>query len=494
MKKIILLLLVLVSVTSFSQSSPKREFRGIWVATVANIDWPTKRNASSEEQKQELITQLETIKQAGFNVVFFQVRTECDALYDSKIEPWSYWLTGTQGKAPNPMFDPLQVAIEESHKRGLELHAWLNPYRASRDSNLYVQSPNHVMKQHPDWIMTFKKYSMLNPGLPQVTEYIADVVEDIVTRYDIDGLHFDDYFYPYDPITNEDTLVYLKYRDRNQSIEDWRRASINKMVKRVNGVLKSHKPYVNFSISPFGIIKNEYAGTSGFNSYDVLYNDPLTWINEKTVDMIIPQIYWEMNHEKAAYSKLLPWWVTVKDDRLFAPGLFTSRMLASDYKGNISEIFDQVRMNRATSGVSGSVHFSAVALYKNYSGFTDTLMNDLHKYPALVPRMPWLDATAPNKPMKLSAKQIDGSGVQLEWKKPQGEEPHFYVVYKSVGGKKIKKNDNSNIVAIIPATENPKFIARVSGDEQSVLYSVTALDRRQNESRFSNTVYVSVRK
>jgi uncharacterized lipoprotein YddW (UPF0748 family) len=189
--------LLLLSVSVFSQKpTPKYEFRGAWIATVANIDWPINKDTSTAVQKRNLINQLRLLADAGINAVFFQVRTECDALYKSNYEPWSYWLTGTQGKAPEPFYDPLQVAIEEAHKHGLELHAWFNPYRAVRDTTAYNLSKNHIAVKHPDWLITSEKFKMLNPGLPQVREHIKKVMKDVLTRYDVDGIHFDDYFYP----------------------------------------------------------------------------------------------------------------------------------------------------------------------------------------------------------------------------------------------------------------------------------------------------------
>ncbi|MDE3058211.1 MAG: family 10 glycosylhydrolase, partial [Bacteroidota bacterium] len=270
-------------------SPPKREFRGVWIATVANIDWPLHKGEPPAVQQRELISILDNLKSSGINAVIFQVRPECDALYRSSIEPWSYWLTGEQGKPPEPVWDPLHFAIEQAHKRGMELHAWFNPYRAVRlasGKGSYPLAPNHVAVRHPDWILTFGALKLLNPGLPAVRTYVTNVILDVVRRYDVDGIHFDDYFYPYSPITNEDSLTFLRYSRGFTNLADWRRDNVNLLIKMIHDSISVIKPWVKFGISPFGIWRNKIAdggaGTNGFEAYDKLYCDALEWLRAGT--------------------------------------------------------------------------------------------------------------------------------------------------------------------------------------------------------------------
>ncbi len=332
--------------------NPKREFRGAWIATVKNIDWPSSNNQSSGEQIRELVNILDKLSEAGINAVFFQIRTECDALYNSKLEPWSYWLTGEQGKSPQPYFDPLEFVIYESHRRGMEIHAWFNPFRAIRSISEYETSPTHISKLSPEWILNFDDYAMLNPGLPGVRAHILNVVNDVIENYDIDGIHLDDYFYPYTPkITNEDSLTFLAHSGGITGIDDWRRNNINMLMGEIYNLIQEKKPFVKFGISPFGIVENKYAGTNGFNSFSSIYCDPLNWIENDIIDYITPQIYWEIGHERADYAKLLPWWASVSRRHLYI-GMYSSKMAHPDYEGSENEIGNQIRLNRKTDNVN----------------------------------------------------------------------------------------------------------------------------------------------
>lgn len=487
--KNIYLLFILILITynfSFSQSTnPKREFRGAWIATVANIDWPKNRTSTSGQKISELVQIFDKLKEANINAVFFQVRTECDALYKSNYEPWSYWLTNEQGQEPNPFFDPLEFAISEAHSRGMELHAWFNPYRVTSDTGAYQRFYKHISKTKPEWILSFGKYTMLDPGNPEVQEYIINVIVDVLTRYDVDGIHFDDYFYPYSPkVSNEDSLTFIKYNRGFTNIDDWRRDNINSLMKRIYQIIKAYKPYVKFGISPFGIVENKYAGTEGFNSYHIIYCDPLTWIREKYVDYITPQLYWEMDHPKAAYKKLLPWWASVVEDRHLYIGLYSSRFQSRQYISKNFEIGNQIQMNRQYERVNGAVFFSAKSIFDNQGGLLDSLKNHLYKFPALLPTMKWIDSIPPNKIRNLSI-QKDTSRIVIEWKEPeknsQSETAFGYVVYRFVN-EKIDLNNPKNIVQIlIPKKE--KFIDRIDKNlVGEITYIITALDRHQNES------------
>lgn len=489
MTKIVIPILLMISIhiQLFSLSKfPKREFRGAWIATVANIDWPSSRTATSSEQKEELIEMLEQLRSAGINAVLFQVRTECDALYNSQIEPWSYWLTGKQGSSPHPLFDPLDFAIQEAHKRGMELHAWLNPYRAVKTVGEYQVSESHISQTHPEWILTFDKYKMLDPGLPDVRNYIVSVVEDIITRYDVDGIHFDDYFYPYSPkISNEDSLSFKYFNNGFEDIDDWRRYNINKMVELVHNKINEHKPHIKFGISPFGIVENKYAGTSGFNSYSILYCDPLTWIREKTIDYLTPQIYWEIGHPKADYSKLLPWWASVVEDRHLYVGHYSSRFTAKRYEGKKSEIGDQLRINRSFKNIYGSVFFSAKSISNNSSGFADTLKNNFYTYHALIPLMAWKDSIPPNAPKEFNARKSPGL-VKLTWMKSEialdDDEAKYYLLYKFKSDDNIDFENPENIFKVLPGSITDYEYQLENESDTEIIFGISALDKLQNES------------
>ncbi len=478
----------------YSQSNfPKRELRGVWIATVKNIDWPYSNTESTQKQKNELIVMLNKLKDAGINAVYFQVRTECDALYKSDLEPWSFWISGKQGKAPEPYYDPLEFAIEEAHKRGIEFHAWFNPYRAVRKVGDYELSPNHISLTHPDWILDFNDNKMLNPGLPEVKNYISSIISDVVRRYNVDGIHFDDYFYPYVPIvSNEDSITYLNFNEGGLNIDDWRRNNINSMIAQCYDSILSINPNIKFGVSPFGVVENKYAGTNSFNSYDKIYCDPLNWINNKTVDYVMPQLYWSIDDKKSDYKLLLPWWASVVNDRQLYIGQFSSRFSSEDYDGSKTEIEDQIRMNRNTHNVLGSVFFSAKSITENYSGLADTLKNNFYKYPALLPIMPWKDLTPPAPPFDLSVEGNIDNRI-LTWKCYfVNTSNNFYniptgiVIYKFRKDEDINLNDASKILTILYSKEN-SFLDESPLNSDSVTYIITSINRLNIESRPSNS-------
>lgn len=488
MKKIILLLLftLLLEFTFSQNQNPKREFRAAWIATVVNIDWPLNKDTSVAVQKMNLVNQIDSLADAGMNAIFFQIRTECDALYKSNFEPWSYWLTGEQGKTPKPFYDPLKLAIEESHKRGMELHAWFNPYRAVRDTASYLLDENHVAVKHPKWTITSKKFKMLDPGLPEVRKHILDVMNDVLINYDIDGIHFDDYFYPYGPkISNEDSLTYLNHSRGIANIDDWRRDNINLLMKEIYEIVKAEKPYVKFGISPFGIVRNEYAGTNGFNSFDIIYCDPLNWLDNKIVDYITPQIYWEIGHKKADYSKLVSWWSTVTTERHLYIGQYSSRISAPDYENKKSEIGDQIRLNRSTPNVLGSVYFSAKSITRNWSGLADSMQNDWYKNIALPPTMEWIDSIPPIKPENVHLVETK-SGLLIDWNMPDAatdsEFPNYYLVYKFNSKNEIDLDKPEHIIAKILNKKTSYFNFNLNENDKNAIYVITSVDRLHNES------------
>ncbi len=494
-KKILLISLLSVTFSHIIIAQyiyPKRELRGAWIATVANIDWPKTPFESTAQQISELTAIFDSLKAAGINMIYFQVRTECDALYKSSYEPWSYWLTGEQGKAPNPFYDPLTLAISEAHRRGMEIQAWFNPYRAVKTIGEYPIAAAHISITHPKWILDFKTYKMLNPGIPEVRHYIAKIVADVVRRYDVDGIHFDDYFYPYTPhITNQDAATFRKYKGKFKNIDDWRRNNINQMVAEVYDTIKAINPRIQFGISPFSIVENKFAGTHGFESYNKIYCDPLSWIKSKTVDYVVPQLYSEIGNRYADFAKLLPWWSSVVDKRELFVGIFSTKMAAQDYKGNPSELENEIRLSRQIINVGGTVFFSAKSITENYSHFADSLKL-YYKYPALIPTMPWIDSVAPLPPTNLSAAG-DSSFVLLRWDKPalasDGDSAYHYVIYRFNQPDEIDMDEATHILQV--TTDSRNYFKDSSADalKNSHVYLVTSLDRMNNESKAAIVIY-----
>ncbi|WP_192820679.1 family 10 glycosylhydrolase [Rufibacter sp. LB8] len=431
-KLLLFLLLVLFSLAgpkTHAQTQYNREFRGIWVATVDNLDWPS-RGASAESQKTALRNILDRIKEANLNVVFFQVRTETDAFYKSSYEPWSRFLTGVQGKDPG--YDPLAYAIEEAHKRGLELHAWLNPYRVNYSTSAsIVYAENHISKTRPEWIIDINGKKILNPGLPEVRAYVADVVQEVVDNYDIDGIHFDDYFYQYPPdqISNQDQATYALYGG-GRSIGDWRRHNINESMRIISEGIKASKPTVRFGISPFGIWKNGTpAGITGMDAYNVIYADPLQWMQAGTVDYITPQLYWRIGGAQD-FRKLLEWWA----DQAFSRGkhLYTGHILnTTNYTS--TQVPDQIAITREQRAKNslGSVHFRSSLLVNNTLSTFTNFKNSVYRLPAIPPTMEWLPEDAPEAPQTVTAVKNGNGSYTFTWSRAANNQHAFkrYVLH-----------------------------------------------------------------
>lgn len=437
MKPLIALILLLFPILALSQSLPKPEFRGVWIATVANLDWPTLRTASPATQRADLIDLLDKLKAAGINAVFFQVRTEADALYPSAIEPWSTYLTGTEGVAPNPLWDPLAFAIEESHKRGMELHAWLNPYRADRSPGSRPRAASHVTVTNPEWIITATSASssikIMNPGLPEVRERVTAVVMDIVRRYDVDGIHFDDYFYPYPPNDMSvngprdglDDATFATY-GAGMTKANWRRHNIDIMVKAVHDSIKAAKPHVKFGISPFGIWKNGVpSGIVGMDAYNVIFADAPAWLEDSSVDYLTPQLYWKYGGGQD-YGKLAPWWAsqTAAKGRHIYQGLAPYRLPPSSSGGSdwaIGDLTSQIRYNQSNPNTQGHIFFRARSITGNIKNVADTLRQYYFTNATTTPRANWLPTSVPPAPSHLNVVAFQDGGVtkhRLTWGKP----------------------------------------------------------------------------
>lgn len=474
---------------------PKREFRGAWIATVNNIDWPLHVNDSVSKQQTDLLATLDALKAAGINAVFFQVRPSCDALYRSSIEPWSQWLTGTQGVDPG--WDPLEFIIAACRERGMEIHAWFNPYRAVPDTNKPVAN-NHVSKLHPEWLLAYGSLRILDPGKHEVREYITSVIMDVVRRYDIDGVHFDDYFYPYSGTTNEDVATFSNplYNRGITNIADWRRDNVNLLVKMVNDSIQMVKPRVKFGISPFGIWRNlpneGGSATSGLQAYDVIYADSRKWLRDRWVDYLAPQVYWNIGYSIADYGVLVPWWNTAfSNERHLYIGQATYRIHPASSDWPVQEIIRQATFNRDYLSVFGSIHFSAKYFRDNTKRLRDSLRLSVYSAPALVPQMAWggKDLLPPNRPDSVKVLTF-GSSLLMTWQEPQqatdGDRPVQYVVYRSTSF----PVDISDMRNAIQWTRSTSYLLD-RPPTGNYVYTVTALDRNHNESERSSTVIVS---
>ena len=478
---------------------PKREFRGVWIATVENIDWPSSPNMPADQQKKELTDRLDAHQQQGINAIMFQIRPAADALYAKSREPWSKWLTGKQGQAPTPFYDPLAFAIAEAHKRGMELHAWFNPYRATTDGHFDQLSPSHITRIKPEWFFTYGGIKLFNPGIPEVREYIVKVFLDVVDNYDIDGVHMDDYFYPY-PIDGQhinDADAFAKYSDGYTDIKDWRRHNVDTLIHMLSDSIGKHKPRVKFGISPFGIWANKYQNedgtdTHGGSSYYELYADSKKWIEEGWVDYINPQLYWPIDDRSAPFNKLLDWWSDHTFDRHLYIGMAAYR-INERRKGKFKDrdqMPKQMQYLRNNPRVQGSVFFSSNSLLHNPLGFADSLKQNYYKHPALPPEMVWLDSIPPNPPRNVTATFVK-SGVDVKWDVPllaKDNEPVYgYVVYRFDGTEKVNLNDPKYIIHI-QYNDTPFYHDTTALAGKAYLYVVTSIDRLKNESDPSPTI------
>jgi uncharacterized lipoprotein YddW (UPF0748 family) len=407
--------------------APMREFRAAWVATVGNIDWPSRRTLTTQEQKAELLAILDRAVQLKLNVIVFQVRPACDAMYASKIEPWSEYLTGAMGKAPEPYYDPLAFAVEEAHKRGLELHAWFNPYRARLRGSEAGVAPNHVSKTQPQLVRQYGNLLWLDPGEKAVQDYSLSVVMDVVKRYDVDGAHFDDYFYPYkvkgssgEDLDFPDDPSWQRFGAGGKlSHDDWRRENVNSFIQRVYQSIKAAKPWVKFGVSPFGIWRpNHPPQIKGFDAYASLYADSRKWLANGWVDYFAPQLYWAIDPPDQSFPVLLRWWAeqNVKG-RTLCPGLNSTKVggRSQSRRGwQPEEIVNQVRLTRAPHGASGHIHWNMKSLMRN-SAFDEVLERELYQQPALMPLSPWLGRAQPGKPKLTAARSHSGSAQELKW-------------------------------------------------------------------------------
>lgn len=415
----------------------EREFRGVWVASVSNIDWPSRRGLPVERQKAELIAILDRARELKLNAVILQVRPSGDALYASSLEPWSEYLTGAMGQPPVPFYDPLAFAVEEAHARGLELHAWFNPYRARHPSARGAPSADHVSRRRPDLVRTYGTHLWMDPGEQAVQDHSVAVILDVVRRYDVDGVHIDDYFYPYRErdrsgrsIDFPDEPSWRRYRAAGGALarDDWRRDNVDRFVERIYGEIKREKPWVKFGISPFGIWRPGHPSqVRGLDAYTELYADARKWLRNGWVDYFVPQLYWRVDQPAQSYPVLLDWWVEQNVyGRHIWPGNHTNRVGADPQRSwPAGEVTEQIRLTRAREGATGNVHFSMQSLMGDRAGLAGQLTL-AYREPALVPASPWLGGAAPSPPA-LALRAEEGS-LRLQILPGAGEAPWLYAV------------------------------------------------------------------
>ncbi|GHV20365.1 hypothetical protein FACS1894174_02080 [Bacteroidia bacterium] len=479
---------------SFSQVTPKREFRGAWIHVIGQGQY---RSMSSGEMKKYFLDVLDNLQELNFNAVVFQIRPTADALYPSSLEPWSKYLTGTQGMAPDSGFDPLAFMIEECHNRGMEFHAWLNPYRVTASEN-DVLHPTHIYHQHPEWFLKYGKQIYFDPGLPESKSFICKVVKDIVARYDVDAVHMDDYFYPY-PIPGErfpdDNSFYRYAHLQGFTMErrnEWRRNNVNTLIEQIKHSIVVTKPWVRFGVSPFGIYRNKKntpdgsgSETNGLQNYDDLYADIKLWVEKGWVDYNIPQIYWEIGHKAADYEILIKWWSRNNfGAHLYIGQDVTRTMKTPDLEyPRRNQLTRKMELERTLPAIYGNCFWPSYEVINNNGGIKDSLKTHYQRNPALIPAYSHMHSKRP-KDVKSLKDEWTAEGYKLRWKRngdpADPEKARYYVIYKFENKERTNLEDPSKIVKITRETE---FLLPYENGKRKVKYVVTSVDRFHNETK-----------
>jgi uncharacterized lipoprotein YddW (UPF0748 family) len=404
--QLFVLLLVSLNILPVAHAQ-KPEFRAAWVASVVNIDWPSNKNLSTDDQRSEFIALLDMHQRNGMNAVVVQIRPAADAFYPSELEPWSEYLTGKQGKAPIPFYDPLEFMITETHKRNMEFHAWLNPYRAVFNVKSSSIAPDHITRKHPEWFVDYGDASRttryFDPGNKQGQDFVTKVVQDIVKRYDVDAIHMDDYFYPYRVAGKEfpDAKTYAQY-GKGMSKDTWRRSNVDSIIVKLHHAIQAEKPWVKFGISPFGVWRNQSQDPRGSNTqggqtnYDDLYADILLWLEKGWIDYVAPQLYWEIGHSKADFLTLLDWWGKNTFGKHCYIGIGYYRAGSNGAWRDRSQLPRQIEAMRKTANIQGAIYYNSSSFKSNPIGWNDVLRENYYKETAPIPEMEWL----PKRPAK----------------------------------------------------------------------------------------------
>lgn len=479
-----------------------REFRGTWIQTAFQERY---QKMSPEQARKFLIRMVEDLDAAGFNAILFQVRPEGDAFYSSSIEPWSRFLTGRQGQAPSPEWDPMQFMIQLCHQHAMEFHAWINPYRMSASKTLQL-AQNHLYYQHPEWFVRFDDKLYLNPGLPECRSYVREVVRDIVARYDIDAIHIDDYFYPY-PVagkTFDDRAAFDTYAPvfgfdvaSPQALGDFRRRNVDILIKSLHDDIHTMKPWVRFGVSPFGIYRNqkswaEGSATNGTQCYDDLYADVLLWARNGWIDYVIPQLYWEIGHKAADYSTLVKWWneavpatchlyIGQSIERSLDPKDVAKK--SADLTKSHQHFGQKLSEARACGKVLGNCFWYAYQVEDNAYHAREYLQNVVWQRGCLPPAYSMLDDKRPSS-VKGVETELTAQGVQLSWTFPETADPLqqscYFCIYRFAKGEKSDVKDASHLIG---KTTDSSFLDASALESTKYTYAITAVDLCNNESQ-----------
>jgi len=491
---ILLLAITFLASAQYNTLNPKYEMRGVWVATVANIDWPSQAGLSEKEQKQEALSIITHAKKLGLNTIFLQVRPASDVLYHSKLEPWSSVLTGHAGQSPK--YDPLEYWIQEAHNQGLELHAWINPYRASM--NLEDELPQkHPFHTTPKMFVEYGNKLYYNPAEPASKAHINKVVKELVSNYAIDGIHMDDYFYPY-PIKDKvfpDSISFERYGKATYTdINTWRRENVNQAILAIQKTIKDVKPWVQFGISPFGVWRNKKDDPRGSDSnagttnYDGLHADILLWMENKWIDYVAPQLYWGTSHPIANYTKLANWW---NDNHYEIPvyighGIYKIGNDKPDWQDS-NQLPFQLNSVRHYQNLNGSIFFSYKHFNRELQGLQDSLQTNFYKSKAITPHI------ESNKTRNtITIKKIKAGGRKIKWKvnKVHKNTPTKYIIYMYKGLDAFNPDDPKYIRDICYQT-NYKLPKKSTSLTENYIIRVAALNAYNTEGALSKPVQVS---
>lgn len=498
MKRLLLFFVLFVfSLSALLAQPQKREMRAVWIATVANIDWPSQKGMSSRAQRVEMRHMLDEFAANNINTIVMQIRPTADAFYPSTLEPWSHWLTGKQGSEPNEFYDPLKFIIEEAHKRCIDVHVWLNPYRVINSDEPSLLHKNHLYYKNKDLFVKYGGKHYFDPGLDETRQFLNAVVRDVVSRYDVDAIHFDDYFYPY-PVNREEFPDQKSFLNNPRGFAphqkaDWRRNNVDLVISELQQTIKSIKPWVEFGISPFGVWRNNNvdpkgsATRAGIQNYDDLYADILKWLKEGSIDYVAPQLYWEIGKKVADYSVLVKWWSENSFGKNLYIGLYASQLgskkAPSEWR-NGNELVRQLQLNKQYPEVDGAVFFSGKPFMMNKQGLNDSLKNNLYKYPALSPINRNIQGEPSAQPQNIRVVRDDDEAYLLwdDVDEDGGCKVAYYVVYAFKGKKVGDINDPAFILR--RTTENcvdlRELDVRFKGHYTFV---VTAVNLFKHESR-----------
>ncbi|MEO6133777.1 MAG: family 10 glycosylhydrolase [Ginsengibacter sp.] len=507
-KHLFLISILLFSFFLTALAQPKYEFRGVWVATVENIDFPSSRTLTTDAQKAEFISLLEMHKRNGMNAVVVQIRPVTDAFYPSSYEPWSEYLTGTQGKPPFPYYDPLEFMITETHKRGMEFHAWMNPYRAVFNISKSSVSPTHITKRHPEWFIDYGGKRYFDPGNKDAQKFVESVVQDVVSRYAVDAIHFDDYFYPYRIAGKEfgDWKSFSKYGN-GLTKDEWRRSNVDSIIVMLAKIIKQENPYCKFGISPFGVWRNNDKDPDGSNTkagqtnYDDLYADILLWMKNGWIDYVVPQLYWELGHKIVSFEILTDWWAkhTYGRQMYIGQGIYRALEPKSYAWHKKDELPKQIKRLREFPEIQGSVYFSSKSFASNPNGWSDSLRNNYYKYPALVPPMEWIDSEKPDRltmQYDSTKETFFTNSMDLYFLQNENNDKiNRFIIYQFDDLKNMDYSNPKNIKEIIISGNNfYKFdLLTVPANQSKLIIAASNLTFTNNEGAPSRFIYLERR-